>query len=94
MSSGGFCRPQSKKKKQKDGQIHGSCQKAEKSAEHKVNSDTNCSWCTWNGSQSFGKDIKWSNEESRQSWSRRFGITQLQEKKIISSSCYEKLTNV
>ena len=37
------------------GKVLESCQRTKKAAEHKGDGDTNCSWCTWNGSQKFGK---------------------------------------
>ena len=30
-------------------------QKTKKAVEHKDDSDTNCTWCTWNSSKGFGK---------------------------------------
>ena len=53
LSSSKFCcfvRPQSKnKRKQKDRQILGPCLRTKKIMEHEGDSDTNCSWCVWNG---------------------------------------------
>ena len=39
-------------------QILGSCQKAKKAVEHVSDSDTNCSWFTWNSLQKIGKGIR------------------------------------
>ena len=56
------------KRKQKDRQILGPCQRTKKTV--KCDSDTSCSWCTWNSSQRLGK-IDWRKrkleEESRPS---------------------------
>ena len=40
---------------EKDRQMLGSCQRAEKVVEHESDSDTNCNWCTWNGLQGLVK---------------------------------------
>ena len=54
MSSIGFCgssgSQSQNKRKEKDRQVFGSCQRAEKVVEHEGDSDANCSWCSWNGS--------------------------------------------
>ena len=41
--------PSENKRKWKDRQIPGSCQRAEKTGKHESDSDTKCSWCSWNG---------------------------------------------
>ena len=38
------------KRKQKDRQILGYCERAEKAVEDESDSDINCSWCSWNSS--------------------------------------------
>ena len=43
------------KKKQKDRQLLGYCQKAKKAVEHESDGNTNCSWFTLNGPQSSEK---------------------------------------
>ena len=43
-------------KKQKDGQILGSCQRAEEAIEPEGDGDTTCIWCTWNSPQRPGKE--------------------------------------
>ena len=40
---------------QKDKQILGSCQRAEKPVEHEGDIDTNYSWCTWDNFQRLRK---------------------------------------
>ena len=37
---------------QKHKQIHGSCQRAEKSVEYESDCDTNCKWSTWRNMRS------------------------------------------
>ena len=36
-------------KQNKDGQISGSCLRAEKVVDHEGDGDTKCSWCPWKG---------------------------------------------
>ena len=43
------------KRKQKDWQILGSCQRAEQPVEHEGDRDINCSWYAGNSPQRFGK---------------------------------------
>ena len=43
------------KEKEKNGQILGSCEKAEKSMEYEGEGDTNCGWSLWNAPQRYGK---------------------------------------
>ena len=55
-------------RKWKNRLILGSCQRIEKVVEHKSDSDTNCSWCTWNGLQRLGKETgtnenQWMNSD-------------------------------
>ena len=58
----GFCHsigPQRENERNwKDIQIFGPCQRADKAVEHDGDSDTTCSWCTWNSPQRFEKDWK------------------------------------
>ena len=42
-------------RKQKDRQIPGPCQRTEKTLKYDGKSNTNCSWCPWNGHKEFGK---------------------------------------
>ena len=57
--SRGFChsgRPQSRnKRKQKDGQILGPCQRTKKAVKYVGDGNSSCSWCTWKGSKMLGK---------------------------------------
>ena len=53
------CWPQNEiKRKWKDRHILGPCERTKKTVEHEGDSDTNSSWCTWNGSQRLGKEME------------------------------------
>ena len=43
------------KESKKIGKILGHCLKTKKAVKHEGDSDTNCSWCTWNSSQRLVK---------------------------------------
>ena len=43
------------KENEKIDKISGPCQRTEKVMEYESESDTNCSWCTWNGPKRIGK---------------------------------------
>ena len=63
MSSREFCHSSKlqseSKSKQKDKQILGPFQRTKKAIEHEADSNTNCSWCAWNGHQRLEKkDLK------------------------------------
>ena len=53
--SSGLCRSSrpldENKRKRKERQILGLCKRHKEAVQHKVDSDTNCSWCTWNDPQ-------------------------------------------
>ena len=51
------CGPQSEnKRKWKEKQILGPCQRTEKTMEDEGNSDTTCCWCTWNIPKDLGEE--------------------------------------
>ena len=62
MLSSRFChssRPQCKnERQQKNQQILGPNQRAEKDVKHESDGDTYSSWCTWNGPQRLGKETR------------------------------------
>ena len=44
-----------KSKKAKERQVPRPCQSVKKAVEHECDGDTNCNWCTWNGTQKLWK---------------------------------------
>ena len=71
LSCSGFCRlggPQNEnKRKRKDKQIIGTCQKTEKAIEDEGEGDSNCNWRTWNSVlKALIKD--WATWKSEYEW--------------------------
>ena len=54
------------KRKQKDREIPGSCQRAKKAVKHESDDDINCNWSTWYSPQRDCEDWR-SDEEIRTS---------------------------
>ena len=50
------------KENQKDVQISGPCQRAEKAVEYESDSNTNYSWSPWNSPQESGKETQWTGD--------------------------------
>ena len=73
-----FCGSQSEnKRKRKDKQTFGPCQRTKKALKHKVNVNTNCAWCTSNGLKG---PVEGTGETRNQSenWSRpEYGIDKI-----------------
>ena len=66
-----------KKRKPKNRQILGPCQRTKKAMEHESDSHTNCSWCNWNGPQRIEKGIQTIRNQRKNRDDSDYGIIEI-----------------